>query len=295
MGRGRPCLRSWRALGWAIRLSALVLLTVLFACPIPPCMAQTTPPMAMSPGTAPQADTADSTRDFADIDEWIKPENLGATFKTLGLISILSLAPAILMMTTSFIRIVVVLSILRQAIGAQQLPSTQIITALALFMTFLIMAPVWHDVKDEAILPYINGDGAMSLEEAWDRGSRPVKGFMVRQIDAAKNVEDIWLFYQYLPEAQREQRPATYNDIPIHVLLPAFVISELKIAFLIGFQIFMPFLVIDLVVTSVTTSMGMIMLPPTMISLPLKLLLFVLTDGWNLIVGMLMQSFQAYA
>jgi flagellar biosynthesis protein FliP len=183
-----------------------------------------------------------------------------------------------------------VLGILRQAIGAQQIPSTQIVTALSLFMSFLIMMPVWSEVKT-SVDPYLAGSSEMTLKQAWDAGSRPVKRFMSRQIDMAGNVDDIMLFYKYLPESQRESTPETYDDIPIQVLLPAFMISELKIAFLIGFQIFMPFLVIDLVVTSVTTSMGMVMLPPTMISLPLKLVLFVLADGWNLIVAMLMESF----
>ena len=198
------------------------------------------------------------------------------------------------MMTTSFVRIVIVLGILRQALGAQQIPSTQIVTALALFMSFLIMTPVWNEVKTEAIDPYTSSEVEMPLSEAWKRGCRPVKNFMSRQIATAGNVDDIWLFYKHLPESQREQRPETFEDIPIQVLLPAFMISELKIAFLIGFQVLMPFLIIDLVVTSVTTSLGMIMLPPTMVSLPLKLIMFVLVDGWNLIVGMLMDSFSPY-
>ena len=246
--------------------------------------------------------TVDSSKDILNVDELVKPEKLNGTFQTILLLAIVSLAPAIAMMTTSFVRIVIVLGILRQAIGAQQIPSTQIMTALALFMSILIMAPVWQEVKTEAIDPYTsqatsdNGTQTeqMTLTEAWEKGCRPVKRFMSRQIDTAGNVDDIWLFYNYLPESQRQQRPETFDDIPIQVLLPAFMISELKIAFLIGFQIFMPFLVIDLVVTSVTTSLGMIMLPPTMVSLPLKLIMFVLVDGWNLVVSMLMQSFIPY-
>ena len=235
-----------------------------------------------------------SLSETLDLQEYVKPEKVSGTFKTILFLAVISLAPAIAMMTTSFVRIVVVLGILRQALGAQQIPSTQIITALALFMSFLIMAPVWNEIKTEAIDPYTASDTEMSLQEAWEKGSRPVKRFMSRQIDAAGNVDDIWLFYKHLPESQREQRPETFDDIPLHVLLPAFMISELKVAFLIGFLVIMPFLIIDLVVTSVTTSLGMIMLPPTMVSLPLKLIMFVLVDGWNLVVGMLMQSFSPY-
>jgi flagellar biosynthetic protein FliP len=225
-----------------------------------------------------------------DVEEYVKPESVSGTFQTIALLAILSLAPAIALMTTSFVRIVIVLGILRQAIGAPQIPSTQIVTALALFMSFLIMMPVWTEVRS-SVDPYISNAGEMTLSEAWEAGSRPVKRFMSRQIAVAGNADDILLFYSYLPEAQRENTPETYADVPLQVLLPAFMISELKVAFLIGFQIFMPFLVVDLVVTSVTTSMGMVMLPPTMISLPLKLVLFVLADGWHLIVAMLMNSF----
>ena len=243
--------------------------------------------------TTPSSSSA-STLPQLDIEDWVKRDRLSGTLQTVLMLSVISLAPAILLMTTSFVRIAIVLGILRQALGAQQLPSTQVITALALFMTFLIMTPVWSEVKKEAIDPYTAESSEMSWQEAWERGSRPVKRFMCQQIDVAKNTDDIWLFYGYLPEEQRQTQPQTYEEIPIQVLLPAFMISELKIAFLIGFRIFMPFLVIDLVVTSVTTSMGMMMLPPTMISLPLKLALFVMTDGWHLLVGMLMQSFVPY-
>ncbi len=234
---------------------------------------------------------ADST---LELQQYLKPDRLQGSLQTILLLAVVSLAPAIALMTTSFVRIVIVLGILRQALGTQQIPSTQIVTALALFMSFLIMAPVWHEVKTEAVDPYTAEPSEMTLTEAWETGIRPIKRFMSRQIDMAGNVNDIWLFYKYLPESERQEKPETFDDIPIHVMLPAFMISELKIAFLIGFQVLMPFLVIDLVVTSVTTSLGMIMLPPTMVSLPMKLILFVMVDGWNLIVGMLMQSFSPY-
>ena len=224
---------------------------------------------------------------------WTSPQRVQSTLQVVLLMSVVSLAPAILLMTTSFVRIAVVLGLLRQAFGTQQLPPNQVITSLAMFMTLLLMTPVWTDVYRDAIQPYTDPDVQMSLEEAWQAGAQPVRRFMSRQIEIAGNSDDVWLFYQYLPEPQR-QTPATYDDVPLQVLLPAFVLSELKIAFLIGFQVYLPFLVLDIVVSSITVSMGMVMLPPTMISLPLKLMLFVLVDGWNLVVGMLMQSFAPY-
>jgi flagellar biosynthesis protein FliP len=207
--------------------------------------------------------------------------------------TVVSLAPAILLMTTSFVRIAVVLSLLRQAIGAQYLPSNQVITSLAMFMTLLIMTPVWKDVYDDAITPYTDSAGEMSVEDMWTAGVKPIRKFMSRQIEIANNSDDVWLFYQYLPAGT--PAPQAYEDVPLQVLLPAFMLSELKTAFLIGFQIYLPFLIVDLVVSSVTISMGMMMLPPMMISLPFKLLLFVLVDGWNLVVGMLLQSFAPYS
>ena len=197
-----------------------------------------------------------------------------------------------LAMTTSFVRIVVVLSMLRQAIGTQQLPPSQVITALSLFMTLLIMTPVWKEVYNEAIQPYTDPQVAMSLEEAWTAGVRPVRRFMAQQIDLAGNSEDVALFVNYLSADAPE--PETFDDVPIQALLPAFMLSELKTAFLIGFHIYLPFLILDIVISSVTISMGMFMLPPTMISLPFKILLFVLVDGWHLIVGMLLTSFAPY-
>jgi flagellar biosynthetic protein FliP len=224
--------------------------------------------------------------------DWVSRERLGGTLQVVLTMSVLSLAPALLLMTTSFVRIAVVLGLLRQALGIGQLPSNQVITSIALFMTLLIMTPVWNEVYRDAIEPYTDPQGTMSLEQAWQAGVRPIRAFMSRQIEIAGNSDDVWLFYQYLP--QETAAPATYDDVPLQVLLPAFVLSELKIAFLIGFQIYLPFIIVDLVVSSVTMSMGMVMLPPMMISLPMKLLLFVLVDGWNLVVGMLMSSFAPY-
>ena len=222
-------------------------------------------------------------------------EGVGSSVKIALLLATLSLAPAIILMTTSYVRIVVVLSLLRQAFGAQQLPPNQVITALSLFLTLVVMAPVWNQVKREAIDPYASSAEAgeeVSWSEAWQRGIHPVKAFMSRQIELAGNGDSVALFYKYSRDPARSQNlPSTYDEVPINVLLPAFMISELKVAFLLGFQIYLPFLVLDLIVSTVTVSMGMLMLPPTMVSFPLKLILFVMVDGWNLVVGMLLQSF----
>ena len=222
---------------------------------------------------------------------WVTPQRLTSSLQIMLLLTVLSLAPAVLLMTTSFVRIIVVLGLLKQALGTQQLPPSQVMTALALFMTLLVMTPTWREVYHEGIQPYSEGKIA-SPSEAWVRCAGPIKRFLSRQIEVAGNSDDVWLFYDYLPEAQqRAEPPTTYEEIPLQALLPAFMLSELKTAFLIGFQIYLPFLILDIVVSSVTISMGMMMLPPVMISLPLKLLLFVLVDGWNLVVGMLLESF----
>ncbi len=221
--------------------------------------------------------------------EWTRPERLSSTIQVLILLTALSLAPSILIMTTCFIRIVVVLGLLRQALGTQQLPPGQVITSIALFLTLLVMTPVWKQVYDDAIVPYTNEQ--IDLEHAWTAGVAPVRRFMSLQIERTGNSDDIWLFLEYLPGATT---PENYEDVPLEALLPAFVLSELKTAFLIGFQIYLPFLILDIVIATVMVSMGMLMLPPVLISLPFKLLLFVLLDGWHLVVGMLLESFAAF-
>lgn len=221
--------------------------------------------------------------------EWTSPEGLSSTLQVMLLLTLISLAPAALLMTTCFVRIVVVLGLLRQAIGTQQLPPSQVITTLALFMSLVLMTPVWSQVYHQAIAPYTNHE--ITLEDAWDRGQQPIRDFMVAQIEATQNSETVWLFLRYMPDVEE---PQTYDEVPLQALLPAFMLSELKTAFLIGFQIYIPFLILDIVIASVTISMGMLMLPPVLISLPFKLLLFVLVDGWHLIVGMLLESFQPF-
>ncbi len=223
-------------------------------------------------------------------EKWTSPEGLSSALQVMLLLTVISLAPAVLLMTTCFVRMVVVLGLLRQALGTQQLPPSQVITSIALFLTLLLMTPVWKQTYDEAIVPYTSRQ--ISLDEAWTKGAAPIRRFMSEQIERTENSEDVWLFYRYLSQPAAE--PKTYDDVPLVVLVPAYMLSELKTAFLIGFQIYLPFLVLDIVVASVTISMGMMMLPPVLISLPFKLLLFVLVDGWHLVVEMLMESFQPF-
>lgn len=273
-------------------LVAMLMVLVGFGTGVSPACGQT-PDDLFSHALAEQSPLVSDSSALVSPQDWTSPERVQSTLQIVLLMSVVSLAPAILLMTTSFVRIVVVLSLLRQALGTQQLPPNQVITSLAMFMTLLLMTPVWSDVYHDAVQPYTDPAVAMSWDEAWQAGIQPIRRFMSRQIEIAGHSDDVWLFYQYLPESQRGH-PSTYDDVPLQVLLPAFVLSELKIAFLIGFQIYLPFLIVDIVVSSITVSMGMMMLPPTMVSLPLKLMLFVLVDGWNLVVGMLMQSFVPY-
>jgi flagellar biosynthetic protein FliP len=276
-----------------VRASAKIVLGLALCFAAAPLLAQSSTSSPPAPSPAPLLPDPLSEALRGGPESWTTPERLSSTLQVMLLLTVLSLAPAVLMMTTSFVRIVVVLGLLRQAIGAQQLPPSQVITTLALFMTLLIMGPTWTETYNQSIRPYSRGE-ITDPETAWNIGIVPIKRFMSRQIDLADNSDDVWLFYEYLPQAQRSARPPeTYDDVPLVVLLPAYMLSELKVAFLIGFQIYLPFLILDLVVSSVTISMGMMMLPPVMISLPLKLLLFVLVDGWTLVVGMLLESFGA--
>ncbi len=199
----------------------------------------------------------------------------------ITLLSALTFIPAMLMMASSFTRIVIVLSFIRNAIGIPQTPPNQILLGLTLFLTIFVMAPVWQSVNAEALQPYLRNE--ISQDEAIERGSGPMRSFMFKQT----REKDLSLFV-YLAKMER---PRNQSDIPTHVLIPAFVISELKTAFQMGFLILMPFLIIDMIVSSTLMSMGMMMLPPAVISLPFKILLFVLVDGWHLVIKSLMVSF----
>lgn len=197
------------------------------------------------------------------------------------IVSFLSLLPAILIMFTSFTRIVVILSFLRQAIGGQQVPPNPVIIGLALFLTFFIMSPTIDLISKEALNPYIAKK--INMEEALKKAEPPIKNFMLRQT----RQKDLALFLNL----SKDKKPATPDLLPLRVVVPAFAISELKTAFEIGFLLFIPFLIIDMVVASILLSMGMMMLPPALISLPFKLLLFVLVDGWNLVTNSIVRSF----
>jgi len=215
------------------------------------------------------------------VGESDSPEALSTTIRIILLITLLTLAPGILVLVTSFTRIVIVLSLLRHAMSTQQIPPNQVIVGLALVMTFFIMRPVFDEINDQALQPYLNEE--IAQEAAFERAVQPVREFMLRQA----REKDIALFIRVSGTPQ----PATRDDVPTSALIPAFVVSELQTAFQMGFMLFVPFLIIDMVVASVLMSMGMMMLPPIMVSLPFKILLFVLVDGWYLLVQSLVNSF----
>jgi len=210
------------------------------------------------------------------------PEDLAITIQIILLITLLTLAPAILILVTSFTRIVIVLSLLRHALSTQQIPPNQVIIGLSLFLTFFIMTPVFNEINNQAIQPYLNQE--ITQREAFDRAVVPIREFMLRHTREM----DLALFVR----AAELPQPANVTEVPTRVVIPAFVISELKTAFQMGVMLFIPFLIIDMVVASVLMSMGMLMLPPIMVSLPFKILLFVLVDGWHLLIQSLILSFR---
>jgi len=216
------------------------------------------------------------------VDRAKSPKDVAVTIEILFLLTILSLAPAILILMTSFTRIIVILHFLRQALGLQQMPPNQLLIGLALFLTVFIMSPVFKQINDEALQPYI--EEKIPYDVALKRGVEPLRTFMLKQT----REKDLAL----LVSLAKLKKPQNASEVPTRVLIPAFVISELRIAFQIGFLIYIPFLVIDIIVASVLMSMGMLMLPPFMISLPFKILLFVLVDGWYLMVSSVVSSFR---
>ncbi|MFB6259919.1 MAG: flagellar type III secretion system pore protein FliP [Thiohalorhabdaceae bacterium] len=245
------------------RLSRLILILVGLA-----------PAMAVAQNALPGLDMEVTPMD--------SPDEVATGLKILAILTVLSIAPAILVLMTSFTRVVVVLAFLRQALGTQSTPPNQVLVGLAMFLTLFIMAPVWQEIDDKALGPYL--DNRISLQEGYEAGIKPVREFMFRQTGK----DEVRLFMNLAGE----DKPADLSEVPTRALIPAFVISELKTAFEIGFLIYIPFLIIDMVVASVLMAMGMLMLPPVMISLPMKLILFVLVDGWYLVVGSLVESFQ---
>jgi flagellar biosynthetic protein FliP len=227
---------------------------------------------AQADGTTPPPSTGVDPND---------PQNVSTAIQLLLLVTVLSLAPAILVMVTSFTRVIVVLSLVRNAIGIPNLPPNQVLIGLALFLTAFVMAPAIKQINDNAVQPYMNG--TLSQQEAYTRGEAPLREFMFKQT----REQDLGLFLKL----SGQEKPENRDEVPTYVLVPAFTISELKTAFQMGFVMFVPFLIIDLVVSSALLSMGMMMLPPVVVSLPFKILLFVLADGWYLIVGSLVGSF----
>ena len=217
-----------------------------------------------------------------DVGSSNKPQDVAVTLQVMALLTILSLAPGILIMTTSFVRIVVVIGFLRNALSTQNVPPNQVVIALSLFLTFYIMSPYWSQANENGIQPYMAGQ--ITQEEAITNVVAPIREFMFKQTRES----DLALFVNLADD----ERPETQDDVSTFTLIPAFVISELKTAFQIGFMIYVPFIVIDMIVASTLMSMGMMMLPPVMISLPFKILLFVMVDGWHLLIKSLIVSFK---
>ncbi len=217
-----------------------------------------------------------------DIKEAAGPKEVALSLQILFLLTILTLAPAIIMMMTAFTRVVIVMDFIKRALSLQQMPPNQVIVGFSIFLTFFIMAPTFTKINDDALQPYLKGK--INNEAFFEKGLDPLRTFMFRQT----REKDIALFIRLA----KLQKPKTEKDVPTHCLIPAFMISEMKRAFEIGIYIFIPFIVIDMIVASALMAMGMIMLPPVMISLPFKIILFVLVDGWNLITYELVRSFR---
>jgi flagellar biosynthetic protein FliP len=216
-----------------------------------------------------------------DIGSSDSPEDVSITLQILLLMTVLSLAPSLMIMTTAYLRLIIVFHFLKNALGTQQMPPSQLLAGIALFITFFIMAPTWNEVNEKALQPLL--DGEIKVEQAYDVGIIPVREFMLAHV----RDEDLKLFIGM----SQVERPENRSDLPTYILIPAFVLSELRTGFIIGFFLFVPFIMVDMIISSILLSMGMMMIPPMMISLPFKILLFVLVDGWNLVIGSLVRSF----
>ena len=276
-----------------IRLVALIA-AILFASPLAAQEAMG-PPVAGAPETVDAAGGVERLNPASMLEDAAEAlpgydGGLSGALNVMVLLTVLSLAPAIVIMCTSFVRIIIVLALLRQAMGTQNLPPSQVIFALALFMTFMVMTPTIERVYAEAITPYQNGE-IQSQIEMWDRAKQPVRDFMFDQIEATGNWSSVYMMLNYRGVDTSSPEELTRADVGTEALVPAYMLSELKVGFLIGFRVYLPFLVVDMVIASILISMSMMMLPPVLISLPFKLLLFVLADGWTLVVGSLLESF----
>jgi flagellar biosynthetic protein FliP len=248
------------------------------------------PRSAIVPAATPnRPEPADAAAFTALVARLLGGRSLDAAISASLVLAVASLAPAVLLMTTCFVRMSIVLALVRQGLGTPNLPSNQILTSLALFLSALVMWPVWTAAYREGVEPY--QQGRMELAAACDRGSLPVRRWMAAQIEQAGNRETMLFFLARHPAAPL--RVATYDDVPVETLLPAFLVSELKAAFAIGFRLLLPFLVLDVLVATLVVSTGLVMLPPTLVSLPLKLLVFVAADGWSLVVRALLDGMRS--
>lgn len=218
------------------------------------------------------------------------PRGFSVAMNIMILLTVISLAPSVMIMCTCYVRILIVLALLRQAIGTQSIPPAQVVTGLALFLTAMVMAPTIDRVWDEAVVPYQNGE-MTGYGEMWDTAKQPIRDYMFDQIEATGNWSSVYMLLEYRGIDTSVPGELTRADVDMTVLVPAYMLSELKVGFLMGFRVYLPFLVIDMVIASILISMSMMMLPPVLISLPFKLLLFVLVDGWSLVVGSLLESF----
>lgn len=219
-----------------------------------------------------------------------EPGQVIKSLQTVGLLAIVSLAPAAVLMVTAFVRINIVLLLLRQALGSPQVPGNQVLTALALMLTALVMRPVGETVYKTAVVPYANN--TIAWDEAYRRASQPVKTFMIAQIERSNHTDYLWdLLDEVTPESQGSRRPVYGDEFPMRVVAPAYLLSEITTGLIIGFFLYLPFLAVDLVVSAVLAAMGLFMMPPSLVALPLKLILFVMIDGWLLVATKLLQSF----
>ena len=250
-------------------------------------------PAMAAPADAPSLNPLlmlDEAGELLDRDREDGEGGLSSSLNILLLLTVLSLAPGLLILCTCFTRIVIVLGLLRQALGTQGLPPSQVVVGLSLFLTMVIMAPTAQRMYEQGIRPYADGE-VQDYELAWERTKQPLRDFMFAQIEATDNWSGVFMMLNYRGIDTSDPASLTRADVDMLSLIPAYILSELKTSFLIGFKIYLPFLVIDMVIASMLISMGMLMLPPVLISLPFKLLLFVLVDGWQLVVGSLMVSF----
>ena len=277
--------------------AAAILLVASLAAPLHAEEAAANAPAAVAAAPAPLSPVENArpapppTADRAGLGRLLDSVSPGTVIPSALLFGVMSLAPAVLLMTTCFVRMSVVLALVRQGLGAPQIPSNQVVASLAIFLSAMVMWPVWKQAWRDGVEPY--QQGRLTVAEAADRGSLPIRRWMAAQIEQAGNRDTMLLFLARHPDGPRQV--STYDDVPPETLLPAFLVSELETAFAIGFRLLLPFLVLDLLVATLVVSTGLVMLPPTLVSLPLKLLVFVAADGWTLVVQSLLDSLRATA